>query len=134
GVGEIAADGARQRDGRIGVASDLPAGRHGAPAAQYHRDRRTAGQQSDQVREEFLALVLVVVRLCHVLVRLDHLHRDDGQPDTFEALQDGGDQAARDRVRLENDQRVLDRRRRHEVLQSWWASVYAARTVATELR
>src|SRR5262249_18604848 len=54
----------------VGVASDLPAGRHCAPAAQNHRDRRTAGQQSDQVREEFLALVLVVVRLGHVLVRL----------------------------------------------------------------
>src|SRR5512133_537306 len=117
---EVPADRAGRRLERVGGPDDLPGGHDGLVALEDHRHERPRGDELDQLAEERLALVLGVMTLGGVLGEDHVLEGHDAQPFALEAGDDLAGQAARERVRLDQDEgpvhwggllRVLLRRR-----------------------
>ena len=118
---EVAADRAGRRLERVGGADHLAGGADRVLALQHERDDRPARDELDQLTEERLAVVLGVVLLGQVLGDDHVLGGDDLEALALEAGDDLPRQAARERVRLDQNQcsfhggAVCQRRLRRDV-------------------
>src|SRR5204862_7272682 len=82
----------------------------GLIALEHQGDERRAGDEVDELAEERPLLVLVVVDLREIARSRHVLESDDLQPLALEAGDDLAGQAARERVRLDQDEGLFHRR------------------------
>src|SRR4051794_17095375 len=99
----VTADRARGGLERVGRADELAGGLDDVLALEHGGDERRRGDEVDELAEERPLGVLGVVRLGRLARRRHELEGDDAQALGLEALEDLAGQAARERVRLDQD-------------------------------
>src|SRR4051812_22309019 len=105
---EVAADGARGGLlDRVGAAGQLAERGDGARALDGERDQRARGDELQQVAEERTLLVLGVVLLGQRLRNGPQLDRGELEALALDPRDDFADEAARDAIGLDQDQRAF---------------------------
>src|SRR6185312_5217994 len=100
----VAADRTGRGRGRVRRADRLARGLHRLVALEHGGDERAGGDELDELAEERALLVLGVVGLGRLARELLLLQRDDCEALALEASEDLARQAAREGVRLDQDE------------------------------